>query len=165
MSIAVRRQTGASMRRLSVKIVVRPAILHRRLTRPERPSGNSHYPQVVVMVLEMIRRSEGPHETLYHVGPSGLVVFKLELNPRPDGRGYFMTALRALSRSGTNRSRYRPHNRKRTAPARLPYYLTSTIHSQPDNICRPRSSTVMDGRAAEHTPDERARLRPRSANL
>ena len=45
--------------------------------------------------------------------------FVLGLLPRPDGRGYFMTALRALADS------------------------VLTIHL--DNICGPRSSTLVDG--------------------
>lgn len=47
--------------------------------RPEGPLCNSHDRKVVVTVLKMSRRSEGP--AWIHVGPSGLDLLNEDVNP------------------------------------------------------------------------------------
>lgn len=72
-------------------IQVRTSLKTSRL-RPIGPLFNSRDRQVVVNGPKIDR---GPKDRHDHIGPPGLGVTLWWLLPRPDGRGYFITALRA----------------------------------------------------------------------
>lgn len=88
-----RRQTADGRNQRTLPHVAGQGRGKKRLTcvRPEWPSCNSHDRQVVVTVLEMIGEVRRTGKIMSALRAS---IIQLHANPRPDGRGYYISVLR-----------------------------------------------------------------------